>query len=145
MVQKGATVYVLDRQEPLETFPGLEFRRCDVTSWDALRDVFDEVGEVHLAFANAGICDKSPEGFYDDVFDDNGNLQEPAYSIIDINLKAVLNFVKLAWSSMRRHKVQGSIVITASSTGLVPEQSAPVYTCSKFAVSTKLCPRTLLI
>ena len=144
MVQKGATVYVLDRQEPIETFPGLKFRRCDVTSWDAMRDVFDEVGQVHLAFANAGICDKSPEGYYDDIFDANGNLLEPEYGIMDINLKAVLNFVKLAWSSMRKHSVQGSIVITASSTGLVPEQSAPVYSCSKFAVSMKPYSKTLL-
>jgi short-subunit dehydrogenase len=97
--------------------------------------VFEEVGQVHFAFANAGICDKSPEGYYDDVFDDNGSLQEPEYSMIDINLKSVLNFVKLAWSSMRRYKVQGSIVITASSTALVPEQSAPVYSSSKVAVS----------
>ncbi|KFA70086.1 Atr7 [Stachybotrys chlorohalonatus IBT 40285] len=133
MLQKGATVYALDRQEPIEAVPGLKFRRCDVTSWSALREVFDEIQQVHLAFANAGICDKSPESYYDDVCD-NGNLQEPDYSMIDVNLKAVLNFVKLARHSMRRHQVQGSIVITASSTGLVPEQSAPVYSSTKFAV-----------
>lgn len=59
---------------------------------------------------------------------------EPTYPVLEVNLKAVLNFVKLAWSKMRKQGTGGSIVLTTSATAYAPEQSLPVYAAGKLAV-----------
>lgn len=88
---------------------------------------------VDMVFANAGISeDKS---FFQDVIGRNGELQEPSYEILDVNVRAVFNTVKLAWSTMRRQESGGSIVITTSATAYAPEQSLPIYSAAKLAVS----------
>ena len=57
-----------------------------------------------------------------------------------MNLRGVLNFVKLAVRAMRKvgggdeGGRGGSIVITWSATVYAPEQSLPVYSASKLAV-----------
>lgn len=86
-----------------------------------------------MAFANAGISEVT--NTFSDSFDGEGLLSEPSYDVIDINFRSVVNFVKLAWHSMKIHGVGGSIVITTSATAYAPEQSLPVYAASKIAVS----------
>lgn len=58
--------------------------------------------------------------------------------MLDVNLRGVVNVVKLAWWSMKRHGVAGSIVLTASATAYAPEQSLPVYAASKSGVRLSL-------
>ena len=127
-------MHILDLDEPTEPQPELHFHRCNVASWEELRALFDSVGPVDYAFANAGVSEET--NYFADTFDDQGNLLEPTYQVLDVNLRGVLNFVKLAWSTMRKHKIEGSIVITTSATAYAPEQSLPVYAAGKAAVQS---------
>ncbi|KAI8953273.1 short chain dehydrogenase reductase [Xylaria longipes] len=134
MALKGATVFLLDLNEPTEpSLPsGLHFRKCDVTQWRDLASVFDDIPRIDYVFANAGAAEEAD--YFEDTFGPDGALQEPAYGVFDINLRAVVNMVKLAWRHMRDKGVQGSIVITTSATAYAPEQSLPVFCGTKFAL-----------
>jgi NAD(P)-dependent dehydrogenase (short-subunit alcohol dehydrogenase family) len=134
--QKNATVHVLDLREPEEELENVHFHRCDVTNWETLRLIFSEVGRVDYAFANAGITETSDP--LADHWDSEGHLVEPRYEVFDVNVCAVFNFVKLAWSTMRRHTTPGSIVITTSAVAYAPEHSLPLYSASKLAVRRDL-------
>ena len=135
MAERGASVHVLDLNLPSKDVPGVQFYKCNVAHWEELRDVFDTVGPVDYAFANAGVSEEVD--YFADELDSHGKLVEPTYRVLDINVRAVYNFVKLAWSSMRKREGRpgGSIVITTSASGYAPEQSLPVYSSGKLAVS----------
>lgn len=113
---------------------GVHFHHCDITNWSALRNIFNDVGHVDFAFANAGTSEETD--YFADTLDGDGLLEEPTYRVLDVNLRGVLNVVKLALSRMRADKTQGSIVITTSATAYAPEQSLPVYSSGKLAVSS---------
>lgn len=168
LCSKGAKVYVLDLSPPSEEEEGegipsgAIFVKCNVSSWTELRQAFDAISEerIDIAIANAGVSETSD--FLDDSFDSAGLLQQPKYEVLDVNFRAVLNFVKLAVRNMRRgggarkiddenkginkHETErggeeddgrgGSIVITSSATAFAPEQSLPVYSATKLAVSS---------
>lgn len=85
-----------------------------------------------MVFANAGVSEETD--YFADTFDDNGALEEPEYGVLGVNLRAVLNVIKLGWNRMRRDNVAGSIVVTTSATAYAPEQSLPVYSAAKLAV-----------
>lgn len=131
-------MHILDLEKPAEPQPELHFHQVNVASWEELRALFVTVGTVDYAFANAGVSEET--NYFADVFDEDGRLTEPTYSVLDVNLRGVLNFVKLAWSTMRRNKTAGSIVITTSATGYAPEQSLPVYAAGKTAVGARFPP-----
>ncbi|KAF2492609.1 NAD(P)-binding protein, partial [Lophium mytilinum] len=148
----GATVHILDRNPPSSTSSvpsirgalphDMRFHECDVTDWQRLRGVFAIVGHVDYVFANAGVSET--EEFLADNFEEDGgsetqdgrihHLREPGYAIINTNLRAVLNAIKLAHYAMKRDGTGGSIVITASATAYSPEQSLPVYSALKLAI-----------
>ena len=111
----------------------MEYMKCDVTSWTQLRAAFDRLGQIDMLFANAGISEG--ESFLEDRFDSHGILLEPTYEVLDVNLRAVLNVVKLGYRAMKGRLEGGSIVITASSTAYAPELGLPVYSAVKSAVS----------
>lgn len=141
LVSKGAKTYILDLNAPDDTAsslpPGIEFVQCDVTSWTELRDAFKRAKRIDIAVANAGVSEDSD--FLEDTFDEAGNLLEPRYNVLDVNYRAVLNFIKLSVSSMRSTG-GGSIVITSSATAYAPEHSLPVYSSTKLAVSPSFKP-----
>ena len=125
-------------QADVESNPDLVFWSCDVTSWVELRNTFQSIGHVDLVFANAGIGETT--NYFTDAFDDNGLLEEPPSTLIDVNLKGMLHVVKLSWFAMKQQKTGGSIVITTSATAYVPWQSLAVYSSVKLAASNPLCP-----
>ena len=134
LASKGAKVYSLDLTPPEEQVPdGVEYTRCDVTSWSDLYAVFKRVQQVDITVANAGITETSD--FLADTFDSDDQLLEPAYPVLDVNYRSVLNFVKLSVSTFRRQGDGGSIVIVSSATAYSPEHSLPVYGSAKLAVS----------
>ncbi|KAL8737128.1 MAG: hypothetical protein Q9181_001999 [Wetmoreana brouardii] len=106
---RGATVHILDRDEPsiktLENYPKsskngtLTFHSCELTSWSLLLDIFTEIGHVDIVVANAGVSEECD--YFADEFTGTGDLAEPAYSVIDVSLKATLNVVKLALRAFR--------------------------------------------
>jgi NAD(P)-dependent dehydrogenase (short-subunit alcohol dehydrogenase family) len=135
LVSKGATVYSLDVNPPDEPLPqGARYIQCSTASWSVLSQSFKQIGHVDIAIANAGISET--QGYFEDKLDAKGDLQEPLASIIDVNYRGVLNFVKLALHYMRRQGNGGSIVVTISATAYAPEQSLPVYSATKHAVSS---------
>lgn len=141
LTKRGATVHILDVNPPPddEGLPhGAHFHRCNTAVWAELRGAFDSVsGPIDFAFANAGVSEEAD--YFADTFDDDGKLAEPAYRVLDVNVRGVYNFVKLALSRMRKEKTPGSIVITTSASGYAPEQSLPVYSSGKLAVSRTNC------
>ena len=134
---RGVRVFVLDRNTPQTALPtGLECIRCDQSSWKDLSAAFKHAQTVDIAIANAGVSEE--RNYFDDTFDEQGNLLEPSRAVIDVNLVGTFNFCKLALSSMRRRGVGGSIVITSSATAYAPEHSLPVYSACKLAVSRRI-------
>ncbi|POS78600.1 hypothetical protein DHEL01_v203008 [Diaporthe helianthi] len=133
MASKGAQVIILDICQPQEALPtGIRYQECDISSWGKLSDVFSSTGPVHIAVANAG---QSEDGSYlEDSYDEQGNLLEPTYNLIDTNFRGALNFIKLALHNMKKNSIEGSIVITSSATAYSAEQSLPVYSGTKAAL-----------
>lgn len=136
---KGAWVLNLDLNPPEKESQApkngtIEYRRCDVSSWEQLTAAFQYAGNIDIAVANAGICEET--NYFEDAFDGvTGNLIEPEYRVLDVNIRAVCNFTKLALSHFRKNSERaGSIVINSSATAYAPEQSLPVFSASKLAV-----------
>ena len=89
-----------------------------------------------MVFANAAVTEEKQ--FLADLdTDGQGGFLEPANHVIDINLKATLNVVKLAIHAMRKQESGGRIVLTSSSTAFLPELSLPLYSAMKLAVGAK--------
>lgn len=135
-------MHVIDR-DPLPELStkqtiSIFFHQCDIANWPLLRSIFDSVGYVDVVVANAGVSQEAD--YFADSFDENGELLEPEYRVLDINVRATLNVVKLALRAFRRQwggrtDGGGSLVITSSATAYSPELSLPVYSASKLAVS----------
>ena len=106
-----------------------------MTVWTELSSAFLEIGRVDMVFANAGIGEHEPFLPNEIPVDGNGQPVEPDYPILDVNLKSVLNIIKLSSSIMKNQKEGGSIVLTASSTAYTPDVSFPLYSALESAVS----------
>ena len=130
-------MYILDLNAPKDNIHSeksdINFLPCNVASWSELRGIFARVGHIDMVFANAGVSEETD--YFQDTYDNEGLLLEPRYRVIDVNYRAVLNVVKLSLSAMRKQKTGGSIVLTTSATAYAPEQSLPVYSATKLAVS----------
>lgn len=150
---KGAQVHVLDIVPIDESFDiyeipcqpnghvpqlsrssvgSIEFRQCDVTHWNCLRDIFLSFEHIDIVVANAGVS-QDPD-YFTDILDEKGQLNEPAHRVVEVNFRSVLNLTKLALRQFRQQKPGSSLVITASSTAYSPEHSLPVYSATKAAV-----------
>ena len=134
----GAKVFILDLHPPKDqSIPHFgAFKKCDVTVWTELSSMFMEIGRIDMVFANAGISEAS-EPFFLAPVDGAGLRVEPKYPILDVNLRAILNVIKLSWYIMKDQKEGGSIVLTASSTAYAPEMLIPLYSTLKLAVSLR--------
>lgn len=88
-----------------------------------------------MVFANAGITENEP--FLQDALpiDGDGMPMEPAYPVLDVNLKAVLNIINLSWFIMKGQNEGGSIVLTASLAAYTHPAAQPLYGSLKAAVS----------
>lgn len=135
LARKKATVHVIDlspfpEQQPDNEYDSkIRYWRCDVTDWLAMKHIFDTIGCIDMAFANAGVSENP--SFIMDLL----SLDEPRYDrLIDVNFRAVLIVIKLAAAGMNRHGIQGSIVLTSSATAYAPEASLPVYSALKLGV-----------
>ena len=133
-------MHILDLNAPDEKFldsnSRIHFTACSVTSWSDLCNVFRQIGHLDMVFANAGVSEETD--YFQDTFDESGNLQEPTYGVIDVNFRAVVNVIKLSRSIMKKQGTEGSIVITSSATAYAPEQSLPVYSAVKLGVGYSL-------
>lgn len=146
LVAKGATVHNVDVKRPGPEHDDDEWggwanyhvHLADVTEWAQLRAAFDAAGVPDFVFANAGgPVGAEDETFFDDHLDDQGRLAEPQYDNMAVNTRGTVATVKLAWSSMRKAKKEGSIVITGASLGYFPEQGLPIWSSAQSFVSPK--------
>jgi NAD(P)-dependent dehydrogenase (short-subunit alcohol dehydrogenase family) len=67
------------------------------TTWNACQ-------QLDIVVANAGLQTTS---FWDAVLDEDGNLQEPDWKVIDTNLKGIMTTVKLALHYFSQNSTPG--------------------------------------
>ncbi|KAI0855831.1 hypothetical protein F4860DRAFT_494993 [Xylaria cubensis] len=137
LLEKGATVHVLDINSPPEedrANTALHYHHCNVAVWEDLRAAFDKTGYIDYVFVNAGVLEE--KDYFADETDAEGLLVEPGYRVLDINLRAAINTVKLSWSRMRKQPAGRpySIVLTVSVAAYVSDQNLPVYSGAKSAL-----------
>ncbi|TKX26516.1 short-chain dehydrogenase-like protein 2 [Elsinoe australis] len=133
LASKGAQVFNLDIHPPSEQLPpSIKYIHCDQSSWADLINAQKQISRVDIAVVNGGVSEYP--NYFDDSFDDNGDLELPKQDVFDVNLKGSVNFCKIAVSRMRQQGQGGSIVMVASATGLAPEHCLPLYSSCKTAI-----------
>jgi NAD(P)-dependent dehydrogenase (short-subunit alcohol dehydrogenase family) len=92
----------------------IQFHQCDVTSWKQLVSVFKKIPHVDIAVANAGVSEEVD--YFADVLNEAGELVEPQYAVLEVNVRSTINFIKLALSKFAKQGRGRSLVITTSAT-----------------------------
>lgn len=113
-------IAILDRAPPPSSLKipsaNLFFGKCDVTDWKTQRSAFEgaiaKFGHLDAVFVNAGIAEYQDQFFTDDL-DGEGKLAAPDHRVLDIDINAATDTVKLAIFHLRKNG-GGSIVMTAS-------------------------------
>lgn len=135
LLDNGASVVNGDLNPPNLSHPALSFQKTDVTSWADLTNLFKFAKQKHSTidhvFANAGVGNRA--SYLDEKLDEAGDLIEPSFLALDINLRAVINTATLAVHHMRRQSGGGNIVVTASSAAF-QRVASPDYVASKHGV-----------
>lgn len=117
LLSLGALVVNGDLQPPKEgrEHPSLTFQQTDVTKWSDQLALFKKAKELHgridHVFANAGISIRA--NYIATDLDENGDLKEPSFKSLDVNLRGAINTATLGIYYMRQTG-GGSIVITSS-------------------------------
>ncbi|KAI1207629.1 NAD(P)-binding protein [Annulohypoxylon truncatum] len=119
----------------------VDFKFCNITSWDsqatAFREVYEKNGRVDVVMANAGI---SEQGVSSLGLADEEEPSQPRLRALDVNLTGTIYTVKLAIHYIKKNKPdpttgsRGCIICTASNAGLYPFPVAPVYAASKSGI-----------
>jgi NAD(P)-dependent dehydrogenase (short-subunit alcohol dehydrogenase family) len=132
-------IAIIDRDPPPPSLnipsDRLFFGKCDIRHWKAQRSAFEgaiaKFGGVDAVFVNAGIAEYKDQ-FFTDNLDGDGKLAEPDRRVLDIDINAATDTVKLAIFYLRKNgKIGGSIVMTASLAGYLASAGAPNYSAAK--------------
>lgn len=103
--------------------------RCDVSDVASMHQLFDEVerdhGLLHVLYSHVGIPGAAG---VDGVTEDDWNLS------IDVNMKSAFFSAQLALPLLRKADGKGSIIFTASTTGIVGSPFSPLYSMAKGGV-----------
>ncbi|KAK2598807.1 hypothetical protein N8I77_012194 [Diaporthe amygdali] len=132
----GASVVNADIAPPAESpDKGVTFIKTDVSKWADLTALFKKTKEVHgridHVFANAGLGPRAD--YFSTEVDENGDLKEPSYDLLDVSLKGVINTTTLAIYYFRQQPEGGSVVINGSVMGIQRCRAAD-YATAKAAV-----------
>ena len=115
-------------EQAAKDVPDSTFHKTNVIDYDSLSGVFQKVfdieGRLDFVYANAGIVERF--SFYESHSAGNPP-PPPDLTVIDINLKSVINTAWLAQHYFRQSKQSDNknIVMTASCGGLYPSVSGP--------------------
>jgi NAD(P)-dependent dehydrogenase (short-subunit alcohol dehydrogenase family) len=133
--QEGATVVIVDlsREAAQRTASEIEdaggtaiAEACDVANLDQLRGVFERVrqefGVLHVLYNHAGI--PGPAGL-EDVS------EEEWHRAIDVNMKSAWFGTAFGLPLLRQADGKGSLIYTASTSGLVGSTMSPLYSMAK--------------
>jgi NAD(P)-dependent dehydrogenase (short-subunit alcohol dehydrogenase family) len=150
LLDHHARVYNFDIQEPTETEytknENYNFLKADVSDWSSIVDAFSTAvlkeKKIDIVISNAG---RPEEGTYLKTCltaaptEEDGwkRLREeaPGYLAVKVNFEGTLNVVMLASRILKQQEDGGSIVMTTSATGYLPEHSIPEYCATKGGVS----------
>ncbi|KAK0943694.1 hypothetical protein LTR29_004868 [Friedmanniomyces endolithicus] len=133
----GWKLHLLDLRPPLEEVENATFHKTNVLDYDSLsstfQNAFDSDGRVDFVFANAGIVERF--SFYE-AHPAGKPPPPPDQTVIDINLKAVINTSWLAQHYFRQstQSENKNLVMTASVGGFYRCQVSPSYCASKHGV-----------
>ncbi|OJD12631.1 hypothetical protein AJ78_06803 [Emergomyces pasteurianus Ep9510] len=155
-------VVILDLQSPSSTSKLLitspenahrtHFHKCNIASWPEQRAGFaaaiSRFGRIDAVFVNAGIAEYGDQFFNDEMEGKKGGLErfrmlkEPDRRVVDIDLRAAADTLKLAIYWMRKKVVGmdgkkggvGSIIMTASLAGYLADGGAPAYSAAKHGI-----------
>ncbi|PGH08684.1 hypothetical protein AJ80_07805 [Polytolypa hystricis UAMH7299] len=149
------TLTILDISPPPPTSPLLSssasrvhYHKCDLTSWPQQRAGFaaaiSHFGPLDVVFVNAGIPEGKDEFFNEDVEEGTGLLKEPDRKVLEVDLNAAVDTVKLALYWLRKNRKNGkggkggggggSIVMTASLAGYIASAGAGMYSAAKHGI-----------
>ncbi|EKG12948.1 Glycoside hydrolase family 16 [Macrophomina phaseolina MS6] len=113
------------------------FRKCDVSSWDDVLELFQETwktfGPIHAVLSNAGI---NKEDIFKDVVDYNtGKLLPPDTKIVEVNLLGMVYVVKCAVHYFAKWpETRCQIVLTGSAASFLDTPPLHLYCASKAGV-----------
>ena len=138
----GWNIHLLDLnaervKEAAKEVTGSTFHQTNVTDYDSLAEAFqnvwDKEGRLDFVFANAGIVERF--SFYES-HPTGKPPPPPDLTVVDINLKSVINTSWLAQHYFRQSKQSENknLVMTASCGGLYPSPASPSYSAAKFGV-----------
>lgn len=133
----GWHLHLLDLRPPLEDVENATFHKTNVLDYHSLattfQSVFDAEGRLDFVFANAGIVERF--NFYEQHAAGKPP-PPPDQTVIDINLKSVINTSWLAQHYFRQSTESDNknLVMTASVGGLYRCQVSPSYCAAKHGV-----------
>lgn len=138
----GWNIHLLDLnvergQEAAKEVANATFHQTNVTDYNSLATVFQKVWDIEsrldFVFANAGIVERF--SFYDS-HPTNAPPPPPDLTVVEINLKSVINTAWIAQHYFRQSKQSENknLVMTASCGGLYPSPASPSYSAAKFGV-----------
>ncbi|KAH8652248.1 hypothetical protein BX600DRAFT_472176 [Xylariales sp. PMI_506] len=127
---------LLSQEEPInEASNKFTFVKTDVTKWADLLVLFKTAKEIHghidHVVANAGLGPRTD--YLATEVDENGDLKEPTYDLLDVSLKGAMNTTTLGVYYIRQQPEGGSLVIIGSSTG-IQRLRAIDYTTAKHGI-----------
>jgi 2-keto-3-deoxy-L-fuconate dehydrogenase len=129
LVERGSTVYVLDRATSAPGVPGVERLQCDITDDDALAaalaHVEEAAGRLDVLVNNAAMSA---------VGDVTANDRDEWHAVLDVNVVAVARTTALALPLLRRSP--SAAIVNVSSVGaVVGIRNRLLYCASKGAVT----------
>ena len=119
----------------------VHFIQCDVRNYaDELalfKAALERYGKVDYAIANAGVFEKA--NYFDPQDGLEGMEKEPNLTVVDVNLKGVLYFARIACTYLSHGQDRDApsdkcMVLTSSVTGFKETPGIPVYQSSKHGV-----------
>lgn len=103
------------------------YTHCNVTSWQSLSALFKGVhernGRIDIVVANAGIVERKE--FLDDTLTEDGELQQPDISVINVNLVGCMYTGKLALWWFKKNPTPGGALVLISSVGGYADGTPP--------------------
>lgn len=133
----GWNLHLLDLRPPLEAVAGATFWKVNVLEYDALanafQNIFDHDGRLDFVFANAGIVERF--NFYGE-HPQGRPPPPPDQTVIDVNLKSVINTSWLAQHYFRQSTKSDdkNLIMTASVGALYRCMVSPSYCAAKHGV-----------
>ncbi|KAI7234998.1 hypothetical protein KC330_g4500 [Hortaea werneckii] len=140
LLKLGAAVVIGDINPPpaqQQNDEKLSFVKTDVSNWTDLVNLFKHAKHHHRridhVFANAGISSRA--NYLEDHFAaDTGELLEPSPTVLDINLRGVINTAYLGMHYMRTQTPQGGSVVLTASASSFQRFRVTDYTTAKHGV-----------